>query len=39
MEYDIKPIDPVFKFVFVKIENNNLFCVVLIITIVFDMHI
>jgi hypothetical protein len=32
-------LDSVSKLVFVKIENNNLFCVVLIKTIVFDMHI
>ena len=32
-------LNPVTKLVFVKIENNNLLCVVLIKTMVFDMHI
>ena len=32
-------LNPVSKLVFVKIENNNLLCVVLIKTIVCDMHI
>jgi hypothetical protein len=31
-------LNPVSKLVFVKIENNNLLCVVLIKTIVCDMH-
>jgi hypothetical protein len=36
--YQAGGLNPVSKLVFVKIENNNLLCVVLIKTIVFDMH-